>query len=422
LTLTTGGSKQLLAKSPSVASNLKDQVSLMRPNSASGSMLKSNSVSVLDKNEAANIQGNIIHITVNNFITNNNLTNNSATNINNKLKLDKDDKSLFSSQKLGGVSASNSSKDLMSVLGNGKSVTPSTGIRGRDDKENDKDKPKRGFSPSTTLTPNTEKPKISFQSDDYKRNQLDDDSPLTLNVSKNKYSSKDQSSLNSSLKQAPVNTYTSQTTSQTTSKQTGFFTDRKNGLKSLSQQFERELSIPSTNALSGLSKYGQVDMNSSLGGKNNSSLYKYLTQGRSGPVRANVDLSKSGKKNENDGDYTSSYMKNSLLINGTSNNNNKEKVAIPRPATAPENKSSSKRDTMQDSPYYSSTLTVYGRTNKNTEVSNASQRQGSAQPAKESASKVSDKDLKSRLRSSSPGNVTTLNYFQELSNKPKWKY
>ena len=90
-TLTPNYNKVMI-KSPSVAADLKSSIGIMRPNSANGNMLKSNSVSVLEKKDAlvdkANLPSNIVHITVNNFITNNNLTANTANNMNNKIKLD----------------------------------------------------------------------------------------------------------------------------------------------------------------------------------------------------------------------------------------------------------------------------------------------------------------------------------------------
>ena len=91
ITLAPNNNK-IMIKSPSVAGDLKNSIGIMRPNSANGNMLKSNSTSVLDKKDAltdkANLPGNIVHITVNNFITNNNLTANTANNMNNKIKLD----------------------------------------------------------------------------------------------------------------------------------------------------------------------------------------------------------------------------------------------------------------------------------------------------------------------------------------------
>jgi hypothetical protein len=62
--------------------------------------------------------------------------------------------------------------------------------------------------------------------------------------------------------------------------------------------------------------------------------------------------------------------------------------------------------------------------------SSSTMRQGSLQPQKENSKAPSanssvklNSTAKARLRSQSPGNSTmTLSYFQEMLNKPKWKY
>jgi len=95
------------------------------------SMTKSNSVSVLDRTPAStNIQGNIIHITVNNFITNN--ANGAAQDANSRPSTE--DKS-----KRRGLAMSASSKDFNSLL--------------KPSKESEKTlnpAKKRGYSPSTS--------------------------------------------------------------------------------------------------------------------------------------------------------------------------------------------------------------------------------------------------------------------------------
>jgi len=342
--------------------------------------MKSNSASVLDRVKddikVPNVQGNIIHITVNNYITNNNL--NDKANELAKNPLASIEKGTPKDKKIGGLSTSSSHKDFTSLLKpkdppseKPKGISPPNSFLYND-------KFSKNFSATFTNDSESNLSKVRF-------NNFTETKPPSA-----AFLTKGTALANPSLKILGSQSLTSS--------KPLVFNDRK-GIKSLAQQLDSKENLRAEK---------QQQFSSSAG------FQKYLVQSRQAPIKANVDMNQSIPSKKQDVFDITGYLQKSVNFGNH---------ADLRPSTAPENMGPKKRTTLQDSPYNSNLIN--SRSNKNlAEITSANQRQSSLQPQKASSKNtMSLSNSKTKLRSQSPGNVTTLSYFQEsMVSKPKWKY
>jgi protein-tyrosine phosphatase len=349
------------------------------------SMMKSASVSVLDrvKDEIKPPgQGNIIHITVNNYITNNNLGNEKGDLSKNPLAAV--EKGTPKEKKIGGLSTSSSHKDFTSLL---------------KPKEPVSDK-KKGISPPNSFLYN-DKFNKNFSATFTNENESNFSKVRINNFTDSNKPNSGFMTKGTALSNPSLKVLGSQSL---TSAKPLVFNDRK-AIKSLAQQLDSKENIRAP-------EKPQQQFSSSAG------FQKYLVQNpsRAMPIKANVDMNQSIPLKKQDVFDITGYLQKSVNLG-----NNTEL----RPSTAPEN-SQSKKKALQDSPYNSNLLNSNAntRSNKNlAELTTSNQRQGSLQPQKDSSKNMSLSNSKTKLRSQSPGNATTLSYFQEsMVSKPKWKY